>query len=175
MSRARILGWVVAWLAVVLVGSALVWTVIARAGQDLVSAQDPVVATSGPGATRTTPRRPSPRSSSSSPSSSAPTASSTPSTPTTPTTSAPPAPVPQRRTWQGRGGVVVAQCDGSAISLQSAQPDTGYAVDVSNDGPEELEVEFEGREDESGSHSAVTARCVDGVPVFDAQVEGGDA
>jgi hypothetical protein len=72
------------------------------------------------------------------------------------------------------GGLVVAQCDGDAISFQSAQPDTGYAFDLKNGGPEELEVEFEGREDESGTSSSVTARCVDGVPVFDSQVEGGD-
>jgi hypothetical protein len=72
------------------------------------------------------------------------------------------------------GGLVIAQCDGSAISRVSLLPDDGYAVDLKDDGPEELEVEFEGREDESGSQSTVTARCEGGVPVFDAQVEGGD-
>jgi hypothetical protein len=167
MSRARILGWVAAWLVVVLVGSTLVWAVISRAGKDVVAAQDPVVATTGPGPTRTT--------ASSSPPVSSHSPSSRPSHPSSaPGSSTPPAPTYEQRTWQGVGGQLVAQCDGSAISLQSAQPDIGYAFDVKNGGPEELEVEFEGREDESGSQSTVTARCEGGVPVFDAQVEGGD-
>jgi hypothetical protein len=69
---------------------------------------------------------------------------------------------------------VVAQCVGSAISRVSLLPDDGYAVDLKDDGPEQLEVEFEGREDESGSQSSVSATCVDGVPVFQSQVEGDD-
>jgi hypothetical protein len=35
-------------------------------------------------------------------------------------------------------------------------------------------VEFEGREDETGSHSTETARFESGEPVFEAQDEGGD-
>lgn len=68
----------------------------------------------------------------------------------------------------------MAQCDGSTISRVSLLPNNGYQVELKNDGPEELEVEFEGREDESGSSSSVHAVCVDGVPVFESESEKGD-
>lgn len=82
----------------------------------------------------------------------------------------PPA-TPPRRTWQGLGGLVVAQCDGRAISRVSLLPHDGYAVELEDDGPEQLEVVFEGRDDERGSEATVTARCLDGLPVFESAIE----
>jgi hypothetical protein len=156
MSPSRAAAWVLTWLVVVAIGSTLVWTVISRAGEQVVSSSDPLVVTNGPKPTRS----PSPSS------------SSPPSSPAS--SSSPAGPAPERRTWQGVGGLVVAQCVGSAISRVSLLPDDGYAVELKEDGPEELEVEFEGREDESGSQSSVSATCVDGVPVFQSQVESDD-
>ena len=80
----------------------------------------------------------------------------------------------ERRTWQGLGGLVVAQCKGTTISRVSLLPDNGYQVELKEDGPDELEVEFEGREDESGSSSSVRAVCADGVPVFESEIETDD-
>lgn len=151
-SRALVFG-ALSWVLVVALGSTLVWTVISRAGDGVVSATPPVVgATSSPGAE---PSSPGPEPSSQS--------ASAPST----QSNSPTTPAPVRRTWQGLGGFVVAQCLGAQISLVSATADAGFATDATETGPERLQVEFEGREDESGSHSEVRAVCVDGVPQFE--------
>lgn len=154
-SRTLVLG-ALSWVLVVAVGSTLVWTVISRAGDGVVSSSSPVVgATSSPGAE---PSSPGPEPSSQSPSGpSAPSAQS--NSPTTP--------APVRRTWQGVGGVVVAECLGPQISLVSAQADLGFVAEAKETGPERLRIEFDGREDESGSHSEVLAVCVAGVPQFE--------
>lgn len=91
-----------------------------------------------------------------------------------PTRSPSPAASVERRTWQGRGGLIVAACDRGAMRLISAQPINGFHAEVKDGGPEELEVEFEGREDQSGTAVTVVARCVSGVPDFVSQVEGDD-
>ncbi len=72
--------------------------------------------------------------------------------------------------------MVTARCRGAAVSLVSAQPDAGFAVEVGDRGPEQLEVKFEGREDESGRHTELRAVCAGGVPRFTSQSEseGGD-
>lgn len=165
MSPTRAATWVLAWLLVVAVGSTLVWAVISRAGEQVVASSDPLGATSRPG----TPKTSHPSTSHPSPTHSSPTHSAT----SPSATGSSGAPAPEQRTWQGVGGRVVAQCEGAAISLVSLLPDDGYAYDVKDNGPEQLEVEFEGREDESGSAAAVTGTCVEGVPVFQAEVEGG--
>lgn len=176
MSRPRVLFAVLGWLVVVVAGSALAWTVISRTGQDVLTSEQPVVATTGSGPARTTDaarpsRSDSPRATrgTASPSPSGPASPSTAAPP--PSSSAPPPPVTERRTWQGPGGLVVVECRGAAVSLVAAQPDAGYAVEVDDEGPEELEVEFEGREDESGSHASIHARCVGGVPRFATEIE----
>ena len=205
MSRQRVLGATLVWLVVVASVSALVWVVISRAGDDLVSSDQTLMTTGGdtssaPGTpsarptrspsrtpsrapsaspsqtptngTSPTPTTPSPSSSSPSPSSSpapAPSPSSPPpsptATPSSPTEQPSVQAAEERRTWQGRSGSVVAACGGNGIRLVSAQPANGFSADVKDeDGA--LKVEFEGREDESGTDLSVVARCVGGVPSF---------
>lgn len=191
LARSLILG-TLAWVLVVAVGSTLVWTVISRAGQEVVAPTEPMIV-----AGRTLERSASPsRSRSASPSESAsPSPSQPPSTsvPASTPPAVPPAapasspsssasdpdpdtaaPVAQRRTWQGEGGLVVAQCRGATMSLVAAQPDAGYAVDVGERGPETLEVEFDGRGDNSGKRTRVEARCMAGVPQFNASSDESD-
>ena len=215
MSRQRVLGATLVWLAVVATVSALVWVVISRAGDDLVASDRPLMTTSDgstpdsartPSArpSRTPSRSPSPtpsRSPSSRPtSSSAPTATSSPSTaPTpsaspstapsstpsgtpsgTPSTQPPSSPTEQsstpsteQRTWQGQPGSIVVSCGATGIRLVSLEPVSGFRAEVHREDGR-VDVEFEGREDESGLHVSVTARCVGGVPSFDAQSERDD-
>ena len=165
LTRAVLLG-VAAWLAVVAVGSTAVWLVISQAGADVGTTGSPLPAA----ATRTGPPA--------SPSTSRPSHTSRPSARPTgrpsPTTSTPPPPpAAERRTWQGVGGYVTAECRGSDLALVAAQPDAGFAISVSDRGPDTLEVAFEGREDENGRHSEVRGVCVGGAPRFTAQPEAG--
>lgn len=161
---------VAAWLVVVAIGSTLVWAVISRVGDGLVTTADSSAtsSTSSPAPTRTPTRTPS-RTPSSSPTTSAPSSpvSSPPASP--PPSSA--APESRSATWQGLGGMVVAECTGDAIRKLSVLADPGFRVEVGNPGPEQLEVEFEGREDEEGSESKVRAVCVAGEPQFSAETE----
>lgn len=151
---------VLAWLAVVAVGSTVVWVVISRAGDGIAPTADPgVVATSsgtGPAAPASS-GGPSRRPASGSP---------TGSTAGSADTSGPAAPAAARRTWQGAGGLVIAECRGSAVSLVSYSADPGFRVEVGNDGPEELEVHFEGQGEE-GRETELKAECADGTPEFD--------
>jgi hypothetical protein len=166
---------VAAWLVVVAIGSTLVWAVISRVGDGLVTTADSSVAppsTSSPAPSRTPTRTPSPtpsRTPSTSPTTSPPSSpgSSPPASP--PPSSA--APESRSATWQGLGGMVVAECTGDAIRKLSVLADPGFRVEVGNPGPEQLEVEFEGREDEEGSESKVRAVCVAGEPQFSAETE----
>ena len=192
----------VSWLAVVAVGSTLVWTVISQVGDGLVTAAAPRTGSSAPadpGSTNSPSAQPSgtpSRKPSAQPSREpsgqppvqpsgqpsvqpggrstnvpdpSPPESSPP--PSSPPESSPPAVTVQRATWDGVGGSVAAECRGSAISLVAAQPDEGYRAEVKNAGPEELEVEFEGREEESGSGAEVSAQCVSGLPRFEVETE----
>ena len=79
-----------------------------------------------------------------------------------------PAPAQVVRTWTVAGGMVSAQCRATQIELLYATPRDGWTVEVSNGGPEELEVTFRRGEDEIG----VNARCVAGVPEMSAPDEG---
>ncbi|MDO9497383.1 MAG: hypothetical protein Q7J48_16900 [Nocardioides sp.] len=167
-----------AWLVVVAIGSTLVWAVISRVGDGLVTTADSSVApsTSSPTPSRTPSPKPS-RTPSPKPSrtpSTSPTTSPPSSPVSSPPVSSPPssaAPVSRSATWQGLGGVVVAECTGDAIRTLSVLADPGFRVEVGNPGPEQLEVEFEGREDEEGSESKVRAVCVAGAPQFSAETE----
>lgn len=154
LTRAVLLG-VAAWLAVVAVGSTAVWLVISQAGEDVGTTGSSLPAaatrTSHPSHTSASPTgRPSP----------------TTSTP-------PPAPAAERRTWQGVGGYVTAECRGADIGLVAAQPDRGFAVSASDKGPDTVEVAFEGREDENGRHSEIRGVCDGGVPRFTDRTEAG--
>jgi hypothetical protein len=77
-----------------------------------------------------------------------------------------------RRTWQGPAGFVIATCERGTIRLISAQPVSGFHVEVKDNGGEKLEVEFEAREDRRGGDVAVVARCVSGVPKFTYRADG---
>lgn len=161
MNARRIVVAVLAWLAVVAVGSTVVWAVISRAGDGVAPTADPgVVATSsstGPAAPGSSSRPPS-RSPSGSPT------RSSGGSATGPTGS--PAPAAERRTWQGPGGLVIAECRGAAISVVSYSADPGFRVEVGDGGPEKLEVHFEGQGEE-GRETELKAACAGGVPEFD--------
>ena len=177
----------VAWLAVVAVGSTAVWVVISRVGEDLgadVEAPGAVAAGTVPQRQATRPGHPIHRSPAATPSGPAapgaatsrptgePSAAPSHTPATTPSAGAgAPAPQPVRprtrqRTWQGTGGYVTARCRGGDVGLVVAQPDAGYAVEVGDRGPETLEVSFDGRTEDSGRHVEVRARCAAGEPVF---------
>lgn len=132
---------VVAWLVVVAVGSTVVWLVISRAGDGISPAATPGIA---PSSTSTKPSTDRP----STPASSGPTV--------------------ERRTWQGAGGLVTAECRGERIALVSSSADAGFVVEPGSRGPDEVRVAFEGQGDE-GRDTSVRARCEGGVPVFEAQ------
>lgn len=191
---------VAAWVLVVAVGSTLVWAVISRAGEGVVSGVDaaPTLGVPQPvGPTSTArPRRPSPRPSAPSghvsrspdrttdssppaptttpgppPASTAPTRGST-TGPASPPIQQPASPQPSasRRTWQGRAGVVVAECSGSRIRLVGAYPNSGWSVQVEERGPQRLAVHFEGNDDQG--ETELGARCVQGSPAYDASSDG---
>ena len=80
----------------------------------------------------------------------------------------------RQETWSGRGGYVTARCRGARAGLVAAQPDPGYAVAVSDRGPERVEVSFEGRTEDGGRRVEVRAACEGGRPVFEVSAgEGG--
>jgi hypothetical protein len=143
--RRLVLG-AVAWVAVVALGATMVWTVISEAGAG-VAGELPATA----GATVTSTSAPPP-------------SDQPPATgPATPSTSAPQQPAgPVRRSWQGAAGVVAAECQGGAISLVSARPNSGWSIEVDHTGPDDLRVEFEN----SDGRVRVEARCAGGTPAF---------
>ncbi|GAB3264209.1 hypothetical protein GCM10027425_29000 [Alteromonas gracilis] len=138
---------VAAWLVVVVVGSAVAWTVIRTAGTDLSAT--PGIPASAPST------RPSPVATPSSGSPS-PTASATASSPTG--SSSPAAPRVQRQTWEGQAGAVTVACQGGTASLAGATAYAGWRVEVESRGPREVSVKFESGEREV----EVEARCAGG-------------
>lgn len=60
------------------------------------------------------------------------------------------------------GGIVTIGCDKAAASLESAQAEPGWALDLSNRGPQRVEVAFVAGERET----EVEAYCLRGVPVM---------
>ena len=160
--RRTVVSAIALWLAVVAVGSTVVWAVISRAGDGLGSTADPaVIATLPAGGPSRPPTSPSPTRH---PSPSASTA--------TPGGTGSPAVTPQRRTWQGPGGFLTVECRGAEAALVARSADIGFVVEPTSQGPEEVTVRFEGQGEE-GRETEVTARCVGGVPVFVARA-GGD-
>ncbi len=159
--RRFVLGAVV-WLVVVTAGAALVWTVISDAGAE-VAGELPTTTTGTSTGGQPASEPPSPTASQTA----SPTASPTATGPAAPSTSTPDQPEqpadPERRSWQGAAGVVVAECRGGAISLGSAQPNSGWWIEVDDAGPDNLRVEFENADD---ARVRVEARCVDGTPSF---------
>lgn len=74
----------------------------------------------------------------------------------------PPADQEVVRTWDVAGGQVAAGCRGSTISLLYATPLDGWAVEIKDTGPEQVEVEL----DRDESELTVRAVCTDGVPTM---------
>jgi hypothetical protein len=146
------------WVLVVAAGSALVWVVISRAGQDVGS--DALAAPSATPAASASPTA----SASARPSRTGSTS------PTSPRSSGGGA-EPVRRTWSGAAGVVTVQCRGAAVSLVGAQPSAdGYTVDVEERGPQRVEVELRQGGDD-GAETRVRATCSGGVPVIDVELD----
>jgi hypothetical protein len=147
----------VVWLLVVSAGATLVWTVISDAGAE-VAGELPATTTGTSTGDQPASDRPSTTAAPS------PTATATGTGPAAPSTSAPEQPVePQRRSWRGAAGVVVAECRGGVIALSGAQPNSGWGVEVDSAGPDTLRVEFENA---SKARVRVEAACVDGAPSF---------
>jgi hypothetical protein len=88
-----------------------------------------------------------------------------------PSGSSSPIAVGTRRTWQGQAGFVIATCDRGAIRLVSAQPVSGFHVEVKDNGDEKLDVEFEARGDRRGGDVTVAAHCVSGIPKFTSRAD----
>lgn len=157
MSVSRpVLAAVAAWLAVVAVGSALVWSAISRAGDDEPGPATTVPAATAPASDASPSPSPSPSSPSPSASTGGPDGGSDDAI--------------ERRTWQGPGGYVSVECRGPAISLVAAQADAGFVVEADERGPKEVKVVFEGQGEE-GRETEVEAECVDGVPAFAVSTE----
>ena len=68
------------------------------------------------------------------------------------------------RTWSTSGGQVGVRCTGARIDLLFATPRDGWTVQVSQAGPESVEVSFRG----AGAQAATHAVCVHGTPVREA-------
>ncbi|WP_395659441.1 hypothetical protein [Nocardioides sp.] len=148
---------VAAWVAVVAVGSTVVWLVISRAGDVITPTATPDLSSTSTPRTAPTSRTPHP-SSGPSGSSSAPSSGSS--------GSSSPAAGPERRTWQGPGGLVTVECQGATITLVASSADAGFVVSPESRGPDEVDVAFEGQGEE-GRETRVRAHCAQGVPTFE--------
>lgn len=183
--------WVVAglaWLGVVVVVSALTWTVIESAGEGVLRDPEPVTvvvagADSESPATEPTPSRSAtkrPNDSDSVDASPAPGAAATsePPSPSASSTRKPspdPGPTPAAthvRTWRGAAGLVSVRCSGSRASLQGASPAAGWHVEVEARGPEAVVVELK-TVGEAEREVKVAARCVGGQPHFTVESDAG--
>ena len=150
---------VAAWLAVVVVASALAWFAIGRAGSEVLdpSAQQvPTPAASDPATTPGTVTTSPP-----------PTTQTTTAAPPTsaPGTSAPPSSAPetsaQEKLVTVTGGQAQFRCTGDVLTVPFAQPATGWSVRKdTSDGGAQVRVEFESDED----RFRIEAVCVSGVP-----------
>ncbi len=158
-TRRTVASAILAWVVVVAVGSSAVWAVISRAGNGIAPTAEPVV--EAPATTTTPGARPTGPTRSASPSPS-------PTGPTGPTGS-----TVERRTWQGTGGFVTAECRGATIALVAKSADPGFVVEERDVSAEEIRVTFEGQGSES-REAEVRARCESGVPVFEASSGGSD-
>lgn len=194
------LGAVAAWLAVVLVGSTMVWAVISQVGEQVVGAEpSPQAATAtspagrigrpshtsagtpdssggpGPASPTATPGASSPSAQGSAPAGPGATTSPGAPEPSSEPSSPPPPPPPAavQGSWSGVGGTVIVQCRASAVSLVAATPDAGFSVEVEKE-ESALEVKFDGQ-GEDGRETHVQARCLGGRPRFGVETDGGES
>ncbi len=167
------------WLGVVVVASALTWTVINSAGDQVLTDSAPVpLPAAAPEPSQS--MRPSP-SMTRSPAHHRGAAGANPSRATPPAASQQPrrsrtatgsaagtqasrpggrqartaAPLSHDSTWHAAPGSVTVGCTGSRSSLVSATPNDGYRVEVGGPGPGEVEVTFKG----DGRQTQVQALC----------------
>ncbi|MFZ2501512.1 MAG: hypothetical protein WAW88_02400 [Nocardioides sp.] len=196
MTRSRVLlGLVAAWVLVVLVGSTVVWAVISRAGDNFSPTGGAQIQAPTPSATDLPTAPPvatvAPQQS---PIRLSPTPTPTPPpAPVTPTPSAPPSPPASspsehqhtpgtqqpgsgggqsvRRTWQGTGGTILAECRGFELNV-SVISDPGFHAEVDQEYRHAV-VKFEGT-GEDHAETSVLVGCRSGVPIFFARTEGDD-
>ena len=170
MGRRPLVAMVAGWFAVVLAVAAITFVVVDRAGRGVGRASAAqtvaVVATSVPqgSASRTPTRKPTPSQtperSTSSPRTAAP--EPTPSARTTPepeSTPTPREPESETASFTTDGGIVVATCEGSQISLDSIRPRDGWRFEKESEHGG-LEVTFKTDEREVEIHVS----CQGGVP-----------
>lgn len=170
MNRALLAG---VWLAIVVLGSATVWTVIRAAGEH-VTTQPAVPSGQSVVTTDSSPARPARRSSDDNPSRTGDSAEPSPddhpgsststAVPGPSATSGSSAPGTPTRSWQGSAGTVVTACSGSRIQLRSAQANPGWRVKVEDRGPQKVYVHFARGDD--GGETEVEARCSAGEPRY---------
>lgn len=172
MRRRTVLTGILVWVLVVVAASAVTWTVIDGAGEDLmangsqVDEQPMPLTSASPTASTAASRRPDkPGRSPASPAAS-PTPAVTSTRPSAPT-SVVPSPRGVEHVWQGQAGLLAVRCEGPRAYNAGATPNNGYRVEVEHSGTSELEVTFKSATREY----KVTARCIGGVPRFG--VEGG--
>lgn len=191
------IGLLTAWLMVVTVGSAMVWTVISRAGDDLLPTSSPAFRASTAAApeesapaaggvpqptskaTIIRPKRPDPPL----PSTGASSPPAEPVAPPTPSTTTDPddwdgdrddeTSPPVRATWEGTGGLVIVECRGWEIRLIGAPADSGYRVDVLARGPRRIRVQFTAQTQEP-ELTEVYSSCRYGRPRFYSRTGPGD-
>ena len=135
MNKRGILVVVGLWLGTVAVASALTWSVISLAGARVGQPSAITLPIGSASATAT---------------------ASSPGTVASP--------VAQTDSWTGAAGKLTARCRGDRISLVAATPAVGFSVEIRDRGPEQLRLEFEGRESEQ--ETSLRATCVDGRPEF---------
>lgn len=159
---------VLAWMGVVIVGSALTWLAIDRAGQQVTSST--VFSDVTPSPTPTATPHPShhPSKKARPKHSATPERTQVPVTPT-PVTPVAPAPKPQLGTWSGAGGSVTVSCQGQTVRLVGASPNTGWQVERGDSVGDSVEVKFS----KNATQIQVHATCSRGVPAFQAETSGG--
>ncbi len=179
MARRTLAALVLAWVVVVVVVSAVTWTVIDAAGRDVLAGgpaepAEPTDVVSDPRPTRNPARSQAPRDQERT---KGPAPSATAPPVTAPSLTTPrPAPVTARpvvRSWQSAAGMVTVACVRARISLESVTPNDGWSVEVGGNGPERVEVEFKTR-GAGERESQVRASCVAGRPAFRVEGDGGD-
>ncbi|MDQ1483989.1 MAG: hypothetical protein QOF35_2065 [Actinomycetota bacterium] len=144
MNRRSIAGISLIWLLTVAGVSATAWFAIDRAGRDLTGAD---VAALDPPQVGVPAVLPAP--------------SATP-----PATGPPPV---GDKSVSVLGGQVTVRCKGAAILLRGAQPDSGWRVDVVSPGPSRIQLRFKLGAGDAGPGTAVSAVCMNDIPVFDVQ------
>lgn len=158
---------VLAWVGVVIVGSALTWLAIDRAGQQVTSSavfsEVAPTPTPTPRPAHHPSRKPTPKH-----------PARVTKSPTTPPASPPPttpaAPVVRSQigTWSGTAGSVTASCQARMIRLVGASPNTGWQVQRGDTAGSSIEVNFT----RSTSQVQIQATCSNGAPAFQVDSSG---